>query len=48
MDPRAKDLLERQDAWQRSRAAMSWEEKLRLAVILREALRELRNGVRRH
>lgn len=32
-----KDLLERQERWQRSRARLSWSEKLRLAETLRDA-----------
>ncbi len=35
-------LLERQAAWQRSRAKMPWGEKLRLAVALRHSLTALR------
>jgi len=32
-----KELLERQERWQRSRAGLSWFEKLRLAETLRDA-----------
>lgn len=32
-----KELLERQEQWQRSRARLSWSEKLRLAKTLRNA-----------
>ena len=32
-----KALFERQARWQRSRAKLSWTEKLRMAEILREA-----------
>lgn len=32
-----KALFERQARWQRSRARLSWTEKLRMAEILREA-----------
>lgn len=31
------ELLERQEQWQRSRAGLSWSEKLRLAETLRDA-----------
>lgn len=31
------DLLERQERWQRSRAQLTWSEKLRLAEVLRDA-----------
>jgi hypothetical protein len=37
-----REALDRQAAWQRARAAESWAEKLRTAVILREALLALR------
>ncbi len=30
-------LLKRQAAWQRSRAKMSWSEKLRLSVVMRRS-----------
>jgi len=30
-------LLERQARWQQSRAGLTWDEKLRLAEVLREA-----------
>ena len=32
-----KTMFERQARWQRSRATLSWTEKLRMAEILREA-----------
>ena len=35
-------MLERQAAWQRSRASLTWEEKLRQSLIMREAQRSLR------
>ena len=41
MDERIKELLEKQAAWQRSRAALSWEEKLRLSLVMRETQRAL-------
>ena len=37
-----KALLERQAAWQRSRAALPWAEKLRMSVAMREALIAMR------
>lgn len=37
-----RQLLERQAAWQRSRASMPWAEKLRLSVAMRSALRTMR------
>ena len=42
MTPELKSLLERQAAWQRARADRPWLEKLRAAVVLREAARLLR------
>ncbi|MBE3134471.1 MAG: hypothetical protein IMZ55_13440 [Acidobacteria bacterium] len=45
LDQRVKALLERQAAWQRGRASLSWEEKIRQAVIMREAQRSLRGNV---
>ncbi len=39
MRPDPKELLERQATWQRSRAGMSWAEKLRASVRMRRALR---------
>jgi hypothetical protein len=42
MRPDVRLLLERQAAWQRSRAKLSWGEKLRLAVALRHGLIALR------
>lgn len=35
-----KRLLERQEAWQKSRRLLSWPEKLRMAEALRETLHE--------
>jgi hypothetical protein len=35
-------MLERQAAWQRGRVSLSWEEKLRQSLIMREAQRSLR------
>ena len=37
-------LLERQAAWQRARASLSWEEKLRQSLVMREAQWALRGG----
>jgi hypothetical protein len=42
MDRWVKDLLERQAAWQKSRASLSWEEKLRQSLIMREVHRSFR------
>jgi hypothetical protein len=39
-------MFERQAAWQRSRAALSWTEKLRLALELRKAALALRATAR--
>jgi hypothetical protein len=44
IDLRVKVLLERQAAWQRGRASLSWEEKIRQALVMREAQRSLRAG----
>lgn len=44
------DMLQRQAAWQRSRAGLSWTEKVRLAARLRDAalaMRESAGHVRR-
>ncbi|MFH1108352.1 MAG: hypothetical protein V1790_04020 [Planctomycetota bacterium] len=37
-----KSMLERQAAWQRRRAGLPWAEKLRMAVIMRNAQLALR------
>jgi len=42
MDRRVKELLDRQAAWQRSRATLPWEEKLRMALVMRECQRAMR------
>lgn len=39
-----KERLERQAAWQRARSAASWAEKLRTAVIMRQAAVALRKA----
>jgi hypothetical protein len=44
MDRQVKDLLLRQASWQRSRAALPWEEKLRMCLVMREVQRALRGG----
>jgi hypothetical protein len=44
MDKRIKELLERQAEWQRDRAALSWEEKLKMSLIMRETQRALRGS----
>ena len=38
----ARALLERQAAWQKTRARLSWSEKIRQAEVLRAALLNLR------
>jgi hypothetical protein len=43
MRDEVKFLLERQAAWQRSRAKRPWSEKLRAAVAMRRGLIALRN-----
>jgi hypothetical protein len=45
MDRWVKDLLERQAAWQRSRSSLSWEEKLRQSLVMREAQLSLRGAM---
>lgn len=42
MDKRIKELLEGQAEWQRNRAALSREEKLRMSLVMRDAQRALR------
>ena len=37
-----REMLDRQAAWQRARAAESWGDKLRTAVIMRRALFAIR------
>jgi hypothetical protein len=44
MDKRIKQLLKRQAKWQRNRAALSWEEKLRMSLIMRETQKALRKS----
>jgi tRNA A37 N6-isopentenylltransferase MiaA len=44
MDKRIKQLLKRQAKWQRNRAALSWEEKLRMSLIMSETQRALRGS----
>jgi hypothetical protein len=41
---RDEGMFARQAAWQRSRAKLPWEEKLRLCVVMRAACRALRRG----
>ena len=36
------ELLERQARWQKTRRALSWPEKLRMAERVRESIRQLR------
>jgi hypothetical protein len=42
MRSRIQSLLERQAAWQRARARLSWGEKLRASVAIRNSLISLR------
>ena len=35
-------LLERQARWQKTRQALSWPEKIRMAEMVRESIRQLR------
>jgi hypothetical protein len=44
MDKRIRQLLKRQAQWQRKRAALSWEEKLRMSLIMSETQRALRGS----
>ena len=45
MDKRIKELLERQAEWQRNRAMLSWEEKLKMSLLMRETQRALRKSI---
>jgi len=42
MESELKALLEAQAAWQRSRARLSWPEKIRMAEAMRESAAQLR------
>jgi hypothetical protein len=42
MPPDWRKLFETQAAWQRSRAKLSWPEKIRMAETMRETARQLR------
>ena len=42
MRPDLREMLERQAAWQRARAARPWAQKLRDALVLRRTLLALR------
>ena len=42
MDEKIRELLERQAAWQRGRASLSWEEKLEMSLTMPEAQEALR------
>jgi hypothetical protein len=42
MRPELQKLFEAQAAWQRSRATLSWPEKVRMAEVMRESARQLR------
>ena len=44
MDKRIREMLERQAEWQRGRAALAWEEKLRLSLVMRQAQLWLRGS----
>jgi hypothetical protein len=44
MKSELREALDRQAAWQRSRARESWAEKLRRALILRDAMLALREA----
>jgi hypothetical protein len=37
-------LLDRQAAWQKHRAALSWAEKIRMVEAIQETLRQLKNS----
>jgi hypothetical protein len=39
---RARELFERQAAWQKGRAALTWSEKIRMAEAVREGVVKLR------
>ena len=43
-----KELFERQAEWQRVQANLPWAEKLKLSVIMREALLALKWPLHRH
>ena len=42
MNEKVRELLQRQAEWQRRRSGLSWEEKLRLSLQMRETQRALR------
>jgi hypothetical protein len=44
MDQQIRELLERQAVWQRSRAGLSWEEKLEMSLLMRETQKALRKS----
>ena len=44
MKSELREALDRQAAWQRSRAHESWAEKLRRALVLRDAMLALREA----
>ena len=44
LDEKIRELLERQAAWQRGRASLSWEEKLEMSLTMREAQDALRSA----
>jgi len=44
MDQWIRELLERQAVWQRNRAGLSWEEKLKMSLLMRETQKALRKS----
>jgi hypothetical protein len=48
MPPDLQKLFETQAAWQRSRAQLPWPEKVRMAELMREAVRTLRGDSAGH
>jgi hypothetical protein len=48
MERDLREMLDRQAAWQRARAAKSWADKLRTAVIMRRALSAIRKPAADH
>jgi len=46
MDDKVRKLLERQAEWQKSRAKLSWAEKVRMVEAVRESMAALRRSWR--
>ncbi len=44
MDEKIREYLERQAAWQRGRSTLSWEEKLKMSLVMRETQQALRKS----